>query len=126
VPGDDIIGFVTRGQGVSVHRRDCRNVEDLLTTPDRIVPVHWTESFQATFAVSIHIEGLDRMGLLADITTTIAEDKVPILSATLQTGKNRTFRATLSVEIPDPKYLDRVLGRIRGIRDVTEVHRLSA
>src|SRR5699024_6563335 len=72
VPGDDIIGFVTRGSGVSVHRRDCTNASDLTRSPERIVPVQWAPSAQSSFLVAIQVEALDRNRLLSDITRTLS------------------------------------------------------
>ncbi|MDR1386609.1 MAG: bifunctional (p)ppGpp synthetase/guanosine-3',5'-bis(diphosphate) 3'-pyrophosphohydrolase [Propionibacteriaceae bacterium] len=126
VPGDDIIGFVTHSQGISVHRRSCRNVSGLLATPERIVTVSWDQRVQDSFLVSVQIEGLDRTGLLADITASLAEDKVSIVSAAVKTDRSRTLRAQLSFEIPDPKFLDHVLKRLRAVREVTEVRRIKA
>ncbi len=126
VPGDEIIGFVTRSQGVSVHRRDCHNVQDLLATPERIVQVSWTEHTQANYLVTVSIEGLDRVGLLADVTTALSEDKVSIVSAQVQVGKDRTWHMTLSFEIPDPSFLNQVIKKVRSVREVTEVRRVSA
>jgi GTP pyrophosphokinase len=126
VPGDEIIGFVTRSQGVSVHRRDCRNVQDLLGTPERILSVSWTSDVRTNYLVTISIEGLDRMGLLADVTATLAEDKVSIVSAQAQVGKDRTLHMTLSFEIPDPSFLRQVIKKVKAVREVTEVRRLNA
>ncbi|MDR2930789.1 MAG: bifunctional (p)ppGpp synthetase/guanosine-3',5'-bis(diphosphate) 3'-pyrophosphohydrolase [Propionibacteriaceae bacterium] len=126
VPGDDIIGFVTRSQGVSVHRRDCRNVQDLLNTPERILHVAWTSNATANYLVTISIEGLDRMGLLADVTAALTEDKVSIVSAQVQVGKDRTSHMTLSFEIPDPSFLTQVIKKVRAVREVTEVRRVNA
>jgi len=126
VPGDEILGFVTRSQGVSVHRQDCRNVQDLRQTPERILHVSWTANARASYLVTISIEGLDRMGLLADVTATLAEDKVSIVSAQVQVGKDRTSHMTLSFEIPDPSFLNQVIKKVRAVREVTEVRRVNA
>lgn len=126
VPGDDIIGFVTRSQGVSVHRRNCRNVEDLLHTPERILDVSWSGNTHASYMVTIQVEGLNRTGLFNDITAAFAEDKVSIESGQILTRKDRTFHVTLSFEIPDPNFLRQILKRLRSIRDVTEVRRVRA
>ncbi|MDR0285177.1 MAG: bifunctional (p)ppGpp synthetase/guanosine-3',5'-bis(diphosphate) 3'-pyrophosphohydrolase [Propionibacteriaceae bacterium] len=126
VPGDDILGFVTRGQGVSVHRRDCRNVQGLLASPERILGVAWTADTRTNFVVTISVEGLDRTGLLADVSAVLAEDKVPIVSAQVQVGKDRTTHMTLSFEIPDPGFLHQVIKKVRAVRDVTEVRRVNA
>ena len=126
VPGDDIIGFVTRSQGVSVHRRDCSNATDLLTTPERILNVSWSGDTHTSYLVTISIEALDRMGLLADVSAALAEDKVSIISARVNVSKDRVSRMILSFEIPDPRYLNQVIQRVKAIREVNEVRRVSA
>jgi len=126
VPGDVIIGFVTRSQGVSIHRRDCRNVQDLLQTPERIVTVAWSSGARRNYLVTIQVEGLDRTGLLADVSATLADDKVSILSAQVQTDRDRAFHATLSFEIPDPTFLAQVIKRVKAVREITEVRRVHA
>jgi GTP pyrophosphokinase len=126
VPGDEILGFVTRAQGVSVHRRDCRNVQDLLNQPERILHVSWSAHASANYLVTISVEGLDRTGLLADVSATLAEDKVSIVSAQVQVGKDRTTHMTLSFEIPDPSFLHQVIKKVRTVPEVTEVRRVNA
>ncbi len=126
VPGDEIIGFVTRSQGVSVHRRDCHNVQSLLQTPERILHVSWTANTRGSYLVTISIEGLDRMGLLADVSAALTEDKISIVSAQVQVGKDRTTHMTLSFEIPDPSYLNQVIKKVRSVPEVTEVRRVNA
>ncbi|MDR2896231.1 MAG: bifunctional (p)ppGpp synthetase/guanosine-3',5'-bis(diphosphate) 3'-pyrophosphohydrolase [Propionibacteriaceae bacterium] len=126
VPGDDIIGFVTRSSGVSVHRRDCRNVADLLTTPDRIVPVTWAKAPAASYLVTLKVEGLDRVGLLADVSAALSEGKVSIVSAQVHVGKDRTWQMTMSFDIPDPHFLESVIRRVRTVPEVTAVHRVNA
>jgi len=126
VPGDEILGFVTRSQGISVHRKDCRNVQDLLRSPERIRSVSWTDDTRENYLVTISIEGLDRTGLLADVTHTLAEDKVSITRAEVQVGKDRTTHMTLSFEIPDPGFLNQILKKVRAVREVTEVRRVNA
>jgi GTP pyrophosphokinase len=126
VPGDDIIGFVTHSQGISVHRRDCVNVVNLMQAPDRIQPVAWSKDVQARFLVTVRIEALDRTGLLADVTTAVAEDKVPILAANVITEKDGTVKATMTFEITDRVFLRHLLSRLRNIRDVTSVERVGA
>jgi GTP pyrophosphokinase len=101
-------------------------VVDLLHTPERILHVSWSGDTHATYLVTIHIEGLDRTGLIADITAAFAEDKVPIMAAQMQTGKDRNFHATLSFEIPDPSFLRQIIKRLKTVRDVTEVRRVNA
>jgi GTP pyrophosphokinase len=126
VPGDEIIGFVTHSQGISVHRRDCGNVISLMKTPERLVPVRWAKQPGVNFLVTVRLEGLDRAGLLADVTSTLSENKVSILNAHIATERNRSVKATMTFEIPDPSFLDHVLSRLRAIREVTSVARVNA
>ncbi|MDR1808269.1 MAG: bifunctional (p)ppGpp synthetase/guanosine-3',5'-bis(diphosphate) 3'-pyrophosphohydrolase [Propionibacteriaceae bacterium] len=126
VPGDEIIGFVTHAQGISVHRRDCSNVVNLMQTPERIMPVRWAKTVHSTFLVTVRVEGLDRSGLLADITSIMAENKVSILNAHLATEKDRSVKATMTFEIPDPAFLDHIMSRLRAIREVTSVERVNS
>lgn len=126
VPGDEIIGFVTRENGVSVHRRDCTNAANLLTQSDRIVPVAWAASeLQAGFLVSIQIEALDRTGLLSDVTRVVSDQEASITSATLQTDKNRIARLRLTFECADAKHLQHVLNAIRRVAGVYDVYRVK-
>ncbi|MDR1077506.1 MAG: TGS domain-containing protein, partial [Propionibacteriaceae bacterium] len=125
MPGDDIIGFVTHGQGISVHRRDCGNVVDLERSPERLVAVSWSERVQSSFLVTIRLDGLDRSGLLADVSRVLADAKVSVLSAHLVTGGDRTARATITFEIPEPGFLDHILNRLRQVREITSVERVG-
>jgi GTP pyrophosphokinase len=126
VPGDEILGYVTRGHGVSVHRTECKNVEDLRSTPQRILDVSWVKEAGATYLVTIIIEGLNRTGLLADVSSCLAENKVSIISANIQEGKDHTASMTLSFEIPDPDFLAQVIKKLNGVEQVTEVRRVNA
>ncbi|MCL1922410.1 MAG: bifunctional (p)ppGpp synthetase/guanosine-3',5'-bis(diphosphate) 3'-pyrophosphohydrolase [Propionibacteriaceae bacterium] len=126
VPGDEILGFVTRGRGVSVHRTQCKNVEDLRATPARILEVSWVKEARAHYLVTIVIDGLNRTGLLADVSSCLADNKVSIISANIQEGKDHTARMTLSFEIPDPKFLAQVTKKLKAIEQVSEVRRLNA
>ncbi len=125
MPGDDIIGWITRGDGVSVHRRDCTNANNLLANPDRILPVSWASSPQQSYLVAIQIEGLDRSGLLSDVTRAMAEQHVNIVSAAINTSpKERTFKGRLTFESPDPRHLDHVLASIRKVPGIYDVYRV--
>ena len=88
VPGDDVVGFVTRGRGVSVHRRDCTNAGEILANPDRLVPVEWAPTAGSMFLVNIQVEALDRTRLLSDVTRVLSDAHVNILSATVTTTAN--------------------------------------
>ena len=124
LPGDTIVGFVTRGEGVSVHRRDCTNVANLLQQPERIVEVSWAVGKNQSFLVAIQIEGLDRAGMLSDVTKLLAEQHINIVSVTMAATKDRIFKIKLTFEAADPHHLDHVVNaikRIPGIYDVSRV-----
>jgi GTP diphosphokinase / guanosine-3',5'-bis(diphosphate) 3'-diphosphatase len=123
VPPDDIEGFVTRGQGVSVHRADCRNVTQLREQPGRLVEVDWAPTKSSVFLVEIQVEALDRKSLLLDVTRTLAESQVNILSATVQTSRDRVAVSRFSFEMGDPRYLNHVLNSVRRIDGVYDVYR---
>ncbi|TLP96565.1 bifunctional (p)ppGpp synthetase/guanosine-3',5'-bis(diphosphate) 3'-pyrophosphohydrolase [Nesterenkonia salmonea] len=123
VPPDDIEGFVTRGQGVSVHRADCRNVKQLREQPGRLVEVDWAPTKSSVFLVEIQVEALDRKSLLSDVTRTLAESQVNILSATVQTSRDRVAVSRFSFEMGDPRYLNHVLNSVRRIDGVYDVYR---
>ncbi|GAA0189482.1 MULTISPECIES: bifunctional (p)ppGpp synthetase/guanosine-3',5'-bis(diphosphate) 3'-pyrophosphohydrolase [unclassified Aeromicrobium] len=125
VPGDVIEGFVTRGSGVSVHRRDCVNLQSLRSQPERLVPVQWAPNAHSTFLVAIQVEALDRPRLLSDITRIISDQHVNILSAALSTGRDRVAKSKFSFEMGDPKHLDHVLAAVRTIEGVFDVYRVT-
>ncbi len=125
VPGDEILGFITRGDGVSIHRRDCTNAKDLETKPDRLVEVEWAATTQATFLVQIMVEALDRSRLLSDITMTLADQHVNILSASLSTGHDRIARSKFTFEMGDPKHLGAVLKAVRQVDSVYDAYRIT-
>jgi len=125
VPGDDILGFVTRGSGVSVHRRDCTNAASLLGQPERLVEVEWAPTAQSTFLVQIMVEALDRARLLSDITLVLSDQHVNILSASLSTTRDRVAKSRFSFEMGDPKHLGAILKAVRGIDGVFDVYRVT-
>ncbi|GAB3617451.1 GTP pyrophosphokinase [Okibacterium endophyticum] len=126
VPGDEIVGFVTRGSGVSVHRSDCHNVASLLEEPERMIDVEWAPSAKSVFLVQIQVEALDRSGLLSDVTRVLTEHHVNILSATVSTSKsNRLAISRFVFEMGDTTHLDRVLNAVRRIDAVYDVYRVS-
>ena len=125
VPGDDIIGFVTRGQGVSVHRADCTNVDPLRAQPERIVPVEWTHGATTSFLVQIQVEALDRNRLLSDITRVLSDNHVNILSATVTTSQDRVAISRYVFEMADPAHLATVLSSVRKVEGVFDVYRLT-
>jgi guanosine-3',5'-bis(diphosphate) 3'-pyrophosphohydrolase len=124
VPGDEIIGFITKGSGISVHRKDCRNAADLLQHQgERIVGVSWLAGAASIFLVNIQIEALDRSRLLADVTRTLSEQHVNILSAAVSTSKDRVAISKFTFEMADAKHLDSVLAAVRNVEGVYDVYR---
>jgi guanosine-3',5'-bis(diphosphate) 3'-pyrophosphohydrolase len=126
VPGDEVIGFVTRGTGVSVHRTDCNNVASLQNEPERMIEVEWAPTSSSLFLVQIQIEALDRSGLLSDVTRVLSENHVNILSATVSTSSDRLALSRFVFEMGDTVHLDRLLNAVRRIDAVYDVYRVNA
>ncbi|WP_030616065.1 RelA/SpoT family protein [Streptomyces sclerotialus] len=126
VPGDPIIGFVTRGSGVSVHRADCVNVDSLSKQPERILEVEWAPTQSSVFLVAIQVEALDRSRLLSDVTRVLSDQHVNILSAAVQTSRDRVATSRFTFEMGDPKHLGHVLKAVRGVEGVYDVYRVTS
>jgi GTP pyrophosphokinase len=126
VPGDDILGFVTRGGGVSVHRTDCTNATELLTEPERLADVAWAPSASSVFLVAIQVEALDRHRLLSDVTKVLADERVNILSASVTTSRDRVAVSRFAFEMGDPKHLGHVLKAVRSVEGVYDVYRVTS
>ncbi|MGR7027877.1 RelA/SpoT family protein [Geodermatophilus sp. URMC 62] len=126
VPGDEILGFVTRGGGVSVHRTDCTNAGDLQRKPERLVEVEWASQPGSVFLVAIQVEALDRHRLLSDVTRALADERVNILSASVQTSRDRVAVSRFTFELADPAHLGAVLQTVRNVEGVFDVERVTA
>jgi GTP pyrophosphokinase len=124
VPGDDIVGFVTRGQGVSVHRADCPNVKTLRREPERMIEVSWSGGKPTTFVVAIQVEALDRTRLLSDIATVLSDQHVNILSANSSTGRDRITRLRFAFELADITHLSSLLAAVKRIDGVYDAYRV--
>lgn len=126
VPGDAIMGFVTRGNGVSVHRADCVNAEDLQKHQgDRIVRVKWLQGASSIFLVNIQVEALDRARLLSDVTKALSDAHVNILNAAVSTSKDRIAVSRFTFEMADATHLDAVLAAVRQVEGVYDVYRIT-
>lgn len=125
MPGDDILGFVTRESGVSVHRTDCTNAANLMSQPERIIDVEWAASSTAGYLVSVQVEGLDRHGILSEITRAVSEQKVNITGAQLNTTKDHHFKMKLTFETSDSAHMEYLLNVIRRVPGVYDVFRLK-
>jgi GTP diphosphokinase / guanosine-3',5'-bis(diphosphate) 3'-diphosphatase len=126
VPGDGIVGFVTRGNGVSVHRVDCGNVAALEAQPERMVEVEWAPSASSVFLVAIQVEALDRSRLLSDVTRVLSDQHVNILSASVSTTRDRVAMSRFTFEMGDPKHLGHVLKAVRGVEGVFDAYRITS
>ncbi|MFE6871460.1 RelA/SpoT family protein [Kitasatospora sp. NPDC057692] len=126
VPGDAIVGFITRGNGVSVHRADCVNVEALSQQPERMIDVEWAATQSSVFLVAIQVEALDRSRLLSDVTRVLSDQHVNILSAAVQTSRDRVAMSRFTFEMGDPKHLGHVLKAVRGVEGVYDVYRVTS
>lgn len=124
VPGDGIIGFVTRGKGVSVHRSDCPNARTLQSQAERLVVVRWDTSQGGTFTVVLQVEALDRVGLLRDISNCLSDSGVNIASSSTHAQKDGTSRMRFGFELGDVAHLDHIIGSVRGIAGVFDVYRV--
>ncbi len=128
VPTDPIVGFVTRGAGVSVHRQDCENVTRLRREPERIVDVEWASATSTSggsrlFLVQIQVEALDRARLLSDVTRVLSDNHVNILSATVSTSRDRVAVSKFSFEMAEPNHLGHVLNAVRRVDGVFDAYR---
>ncbi|KRE98153.1 GTP pyrophosphokinase [Nocardioides sp. Soil777] len=126
VPPDPVLGFVTKGGGVSVHRKDCTNAGNLETQPERLLEVEWAPTSQSTFLVNIQVEALDRARLLSDITMVLSDAHVNILSATLSTTRDRVAKSRFSFEMADASHLDSVLRSVRSVPGVFDAYRVTS
>jgi GTP diphosphokinase / guanosine-3',5'-bis(diphosphate) 3'-diphosphatase len=124
VPGDEIEGFVTRGRGVSVHRRDCPNVTDLRQQPERFVPVDWATDSGSTFRVAVEVEALDRKHLLRDVTSVLGDLHLSIVSAQVTTRPDRVALLRFSFELADPAHLTHAIRTIASVDGVYDVYRV--
>jgi GTP pyrophosphokinase len=125
VPGDEIIGFVTRGRGVSVHRSDCANAMSLVTGhQDRVIEVEWDRDRTGVFVASIEVKALDRSRLLADVTRSLSEHHVSILSSSSATSSDRVSTMRFEFELADPAHLDSLLASVKRLDSVYDAYRI--
>ena len=126
VPGDEIRGFITKGQGISVHRTDCPNFRALESQEDRLTDVQWAPTSKSIFLVQIQVEALDRSGLLSDITRVLSEHHVNILSASVNTSSARLAISRFLFEMANTIHLDHVLNAVRRIEGVYDAYRVNS
>jgi GTP diphosphokinase / guanosine-3',5'-bis(diphosphate) 3'-diphosphatase len=124
VPGDEIMGFVTRGRGVSVHRTDCANAVSLRNQADRVIDVEWDHDAPGNYTVSVEIEALDRSKLLRDVADVLSEHHVNITSCASQTQSDRIARLRFEFELADPGHLDSILAAVKRVDSVYDAARV--
>jgi guanosine-3',5'-bis(diphosphate) 3'-pyrophosphohydrolase len=123
VPGDPIIGYITRGYGVTVHRTNCVNA--LRMTPERQIEVEWNQESSETYPVKIQIVSLDRVGLLADVVGNISKLRANILNASSETRENMMVDSYFTIGVEDTNHLERILSSVRKVKHVQDVKRIG-
>jgi len=126
VPGDDIVGFITKGRGVSVHRADCANMQPSALSADdklRFVPVEWSQSKHGVYVATLTIETEDKPGMMMHVTTVLTEMKINCISVDARVTKNKIGIMTLGLEISDTSDVKKVANKIRQIPGVISVSR---
>ncbi|WP_257181800.1 RelA/SpoT family protein [Corynebacterium cystitidis] len=128
VPGDEILGFVTRGGGVSVHRTDCTNAPKLQEEPERILPVEWAGDGSGGhgFSATLQIEALDRYGLLAELTRILTEQKLSVMALNSKLGDDRVAMIKFTVGVSDTKQLGAIMNQLRNVEGVFDIYRVTA
>jgi len=125
VPGDDVVGYISLGRGITIHRRDCPNVKALEKNPERLVEVSWDSRGRLPLRVEIQIEAYDRNHLLEDISRTLSESGVSIIGAQVTTARDNMVKDRFVFEVPDLEYLETVLQRVRRIDTVYDAYRVT-
>jgi len=125
VPGDDIVGYITRGRGVSVHRKDCLNVRNNINDDERLIEVAWYKGKAASYQTELSIKAHDRTHLLLEVTNVISNAGIPLKAINARTTKDNVALMNLTVEITDTDQLERIINRIRRVPDVFEITRNS-
>jgi len=127
VPGDEIVGFITKGRGVTIHRADCQNIDHLKTQyVERLIPVSWGDRRIGKYDVDIEVIAMDRSGLLRDVTSVISSTDVNVNGAnTYSDRKTHQAKMRLTIEISEPEQLEKVLSRLMNLKDVLDVSRIK-
>jgi GTP pyrophosphokinase len=125
VPGDDVVGYISLGRGITIHRRDCPNVKALEKTPERFTSVHWDTQAKTPLRVEVQVEAYDRDHLLEDISRTLSESGVSIIAAQIYTARNNMVKDRFVFDVPEIDYLETVLQRLRRIDTVYDAYRVT-
>ena len=122
VPGDDIVGYITRGRGVSIHRRDCNNLSDF--EPEREIEVSWATEGNISYTADVQLLAYDRRGIVIDISNMVYANDLKLISINAQ-GKNGVATVTFSIEIKNTEQLDSLIRQMKKINGVIEVYRVN-
>jgi GTP pyrophosphokinase len=123
VPGDDIVGYITRGRGVSVHRKDCLNVTNTIDGDNRLIEVSWYTAKNVSYNANITVMANDRTALLMEITNVIGESKIPLKAINARTTKEQIAIMSLTLEITNTEQLEKIIKKLRRVESVFEVTR---
>ena len=123
IPGDEVIGFISKGRGIAIHRSDCTNIQSQNIPKEKLLKVDWNPACAILFPVNVEIEAYDRVGVLKDILTAVADTKTNVSAANVRTRRGSSAFLLLTVDVLDTDHLDRVLKAIRSVSDVYDVHR---
>jgi GTP pyrophosphokinase len=123
IPGEEIVGFITRGRGIAVHRKDCENIVDQKIPQDKLIKVDWNPESEMLFPVEIEVEAFDRVGVLKDILAEVAETETNVSAAKITTKRGSSAFLRLTVDVGDAEHLGKVMKAIRTVSDVYDVHR---
>ncbi|MCT4605401.1 MAG: bifunctional (p)ppGpp synthetase/guanosine-3',5'-bis(diphosphate) 3'-pyrophosphohydrolase [Marinisporobacter sp.] len=126
VPGDEIVGFITRGRGVSIHRADCVNILKETDSMDRFIEVEWNEDRQKSYETEIQIISADRKGLLSEVTNVISDIKLTVTAVNARTTKDRIAVVNLTIEITNIQQLDKLIKKIKAMQGVLDVYRVTS
>jgi GTP diphosphokinase / guanosine-3',5'-bis(diphosphate) 3'-diphosphatase len=124
LPGDRVVGYITQGRGVSIHRADCPNIQFLRAHPERLLDVEWEASPDGTYLVEIEVEALDRVGLLKDILSAVTETKINVVSVNARVRKDKVGIVNIVVDIRNVTQLTAVMQRIGQLKEVYSVERV--
>ena len=125
VPGDEIVGYITRGRGVSVHRKDCTNLNDIDFEEGRLIEVAWTSDEQSSYEVEIEVVASDRQGLVADISSMLYTGGIALTAINARNAKNGVGIVRLTLVIKSKEHLDEILKKLKRINTVTDVYRID-
>ncbi|MCP2240721.1 RelA/SpoT family protein [Thermoanaerobacterium thermosaccharolyticum] len=126
VPGDEIVGYVTKGRGVSIHRKDCPNIKDYVYDKNRIIEVEWDQGKNIAYQADIQIMANDRYGLLTDVTSILADIKISVRAVNARTTKDNVAIINLTLEITSREQLEKIMNKLKALDGVTDVYRISA